>query len=115
MGVFVLVCCLVLDESWGILGGLAFDDVVVVGVGHWGVGGVGDFCALYIAEEDCVGFSFDCFSELAGDVGYGAGDDGEKVPDLRDLFEFVVVPAALETEAAYDARVTRMIIFRYLN
>ena len=37
---------------------------MVVGVGHGGVGGVGYFCALYIAEEDCVGFGFDCFPEL---------------------------------------------------
>lgn len=96
-------------------GGLAFDDVMVVGVGHWGVGGVGDFCALYIAEEDCVGFGFDCFSEFAGDVGYASFRDGEVVLYCWVFRKFVGVSAAFEAEVADDARVTRMIIFRYLN
>ena len=93
---------LVFNESGGVFGGLAFDDVVVVVVGHGGVVGVGYFGTGDFAEEDGVGFGFYCFSDFAGYVGYGAFYDGEVVFDFGGLVEFILVFAAFEAEVADD-------------
>ena len=45
---------LAFNECWGVFGGLAFDDVVVVGVGHAGV--LGLILAAYIFSVSCLMF-----------------------------------------------------------
>ncbi len=93
---------LVFNEGWCVFGGLAFDDVVVVGVGHGGVLVVGDFGTGDFTEEDSVGGSFHGVDYFAGNVGDGAFYDRQVVFDFGGLGEFVLVFAAFEAEIAYD-------------
>jgi len=93
---------LVFNEGGGVFGGLAFDDVVVVVVGHGGVFGVGDFGTGDFAQEDGVGGGFHCVDYFAGYVGDGAFYDRQVVFDFRGLGEFILVFAAFEAKVAYD-------------
>ncbi len=96
---------LVFNEGWGIFGGLAFDDVVVVVVGHGGVIGIGDFGAGDFAEEDGVGGGFHGVDYFAGNVGDGTVYNGDEVFYLRGGGEFVLVFAAFEAECSYNSGV----------
>ncbi len=93
---------LFLYECGGVLGGFAFDDVVVVGVGHGGVLIVGYFGTGDFAEEDGVGGGFHGVDDFTGYVGDGAFYDRQVVFDFGGLGEFVLVFAAFEAEVAYD-------------
>lgn len=90
------------NECWGVFGGLAFDDVVVVGVGHGGVVWVGDFGTGDFTEEDSVGGSFHGVDYFAGNIGDGTVNNGDEVSYLRGGGEFVFVFAAFEAEVADD-------------
>ncbi len=93
---------LLFDERRSVFGGFAFDDVVVVGVGHGGVLVVGYFGTGDFAQEDGVGGGFHGVDYFAGYVGDGTVNNGDEVPYLWGGGEFVLVFAAFEAEIADD-------------